>query len=350
VQPPVDNLSRERDSCGIGFLADATGRASRAIVDGALEGLSNLRHRGAIASDGRTGDGAGILMPLPRALLPGPWCGLAMVFLRDEDGREAVEAACAAEGIGLAGWRTVPTTPHALGDEGRRSMPRIEQLALLQPLGLSLDEAEACAYRARRRVETTSGVYVASLSFRTVTYKALCAADQLAAFYADLRDPELAVPFAVFHQRFSTNTSPSWERAQPFRLLCHNGEINSIDGNAAWMRGRGHSLEEDGSDSTLLDNALELLVREGRDVRHAMAMLIPEAADADPELDEDVRTFYRYHSTLLEPWDGPAGVVFTDGRVVGAALDRNGLRPLRYAVADDRLVACASEAGALTLP
>jgi glutamate synthase (ferredoxin) len=343
VQPPVDNLTRERDSCGIGFLADATGRASRAILDGALEGLSRMRHRGA-------GDGAGVLMPVPRVLLPGPWCGLAMAFIRDDRGREAVEAACAVEGIGHAGWRTVPTDPHALGDAGRRSLPQIAQLVLLRPLGMSLDEAEGCAYRARLRVDETPGVYVSSLSFRTVTYKALCAADQLAAFYTDLRDPELAVPFAIFHQRFSTNTAPSWERAQPFRLLCHNGEINSIDGNAAWMRGRGYRLEEDGSDSTLLDNALELLVREGRDVRHAMAMLIPEAAEADPELDEDVRAFYRYHSTVLEPWDGPAGVVFTDGRVVGAALDRNGLRPLRYAVADDRLVACASEAGALPLP
>jgi glutamate synthase (ferredoxin) len=350
VQPPVDNLSRERDSCGIGFLADATGRASRAIVDGALEGLSRMRHRGAIAADGHTGDGAGLLLPLPRALLPGPWCGLAMVFLGDEGGRETVEAACAAEGIGVAGWRIVPTAPDALGDGARRTMPRIEQLALLQPLGMSLDEAETCAHRARRRLATADGLYVASLSFRTVTYKALCAADQLASFYADLRDPELAVPFAIFHQRFSTNTAPSWERAQPFRLLCHNGEINSIDGNSAWMRARGYRLEKDGSDSTLLDNALELLVREGRDVRQAMAMLIPVAADADQELDEDVRAFYRYHSTLLEPWDGPGGVVFTDGRVVGAALDRNGLRPLRYAVADDRLVACASEAGALPLP
>ena len=163
-------------------------------------------------------------------------------------------------------------------------------------------------------------------------------------------DPALAVPFGIFHQRFSTNTTPSWERAQPFRLLGHNGEINSIDGNVAWMRARGYRLDLQGSDSALLDNALELLVRGGRDIRHATAMLLPKAAEADPELDEDVRAFYRYHATLLEPWDGPAGVVFTDGRVVGAALDRNGLRPLRYAVADDRLVACASEAGALPLP
>ena len=350
MQPSVDNLRRERDACGIGFLADASGRASRAIVDGVLEGLARMRHRGAIAADRRTGDGAGILLPLPRALVPGPWCGLAMVFLRDESGRAALEEACAAEGIGLGGWREVPVLPSALGAHGRATMPRIEQLVLLQPFGLTLDEAEARAYRARKRAEAAAGMYVASLSFRTVTYKALCAADQLAAFYPDLLDPSLSVPFAVFHQRFSTNTEPSWERAQPFRLLCHNGEINSIEANVAWMRARGYRLEEDGSDSTVLDNALELLVRGGRDVRQAMAMLIPEAAEADPQLDENVRSFYRYHSTLLEPWDGPAGVVFTDGRVVGAALDRNGLRPLRYAVADDRLVACASEAGALPLP
>ena len=350
MQPSTDHFRRERDACGIGFLADASGRASRTIVDGLLEGLARMRHRGAIGADRLTGDGAGLLLPLPRALIPGPWCGLAMVFLRDEAARAAIEEACVAEGLGLGGWRSVPTVPAVLGEQARASMPQIEQLVLLQPFGVSLDEAEGRAYRARRRVQQEPGAYVASLSFRTVTYKALCAADQLEAFYPDLRDPALAVPFGIFHQRFSTNTAPSWERAQPLRLLCHNGEINSIDGNVAWMRARGHVLEEDGSDSTLLDNALELLVRGGRDIRHSAAMLIPEAVDADPELDERVRSFYRYHATLLEPWDGPAGVVFTDGRVVGATLDRNGLRPLRYAVADDRLVACASEAGALSLP
>jgi glutamate synthase domain-containing protein 2/glutamate synthase domain-containing protein 1/glutamate synthase domain-containing protein 3 len=349
---PLDNpRRRERDACGIGFLADATGRASRAITDGLLEGLSNLRHRGAVAADRKTGDGAGILLPLPRALLPGPWCGLGMVFLRDEGARTAIEEACVVEGLGIGGWREVPLVPDALGAQARETMPRIEQLVILQPLGSNLDDAEARAYRARKRVEAMdAGAYVVSMSFRTVTYKALCAADQLAAFYPDLSDSELAVPFGIFHQRFSTNTQPSWERAQPFRLLCHNGEINSIDGNVAWMRARGHVLEEDGSDSTLLDNALELLLRGGRDLRHAAAMLIPEAVDADPELDGNVRAFYRYHSTLVEPWDGPAGVVFTDGRVVAATLDRNGLRPLRYAVADDRFVACASEAGAISLP
>jgi glutamate synthase domain-containing protein 2/glutamate synthase domain-containing protein 1/glutamate synthase domain-containing protein 3 len=340
----------ERDACGIGFLADLSGRPSRAVVDGLLEGLAHVRHRGAVAADGVSGDGAGLLLPIPRPLVPAAWCGLAQVFLRDEEARGAIERACLAEGIEPAGWRAVPVDPSALGERARASMPRIEQLVLRRPLGSTADEAELRAYRARKRLAETPGAYVVSLSFRTVTYKALCAADRLAHFYADLRDPDLAVPFGIFHQRFSTNTAPSWERAQPFRLLCHNGEINSLEGNVAWMRARGHELEDGGSDSAMLDNALEVLVRGGRDVRHAAAMLLPEAWETDPRLDGSAQAFYRYHSTLLEPWDGPAGVVFTDGRVVGAALDRNGLRPLRWAVADETLVACASEAGALPLP
>ena len=350
-QRPVDNLRRERDACGIGFIADASGRASRLILDAALDGLARMRHRGAFAADRRTGDGAGVLLPIPRTLVPGPWCGLAMIFARSADTVDAVADACDAEGIEIAERRDVPIRPSALGDEARASLPRIVQLVLRRPLGTSLDEAESRAYRARRHCEPLPDGYVVSLSFRTVTYKALCAADQLSAFYPDLLDPSVVVPFAIFHQRFSTNTTPTWERAQPFRVLCHNGEINTIDGNVAWMRARGlaPALDTGGSDSAILDNALELLVRDGRDVRQAAAMLLPKAWQADQELDEDLRAFYRYHSTLVEPWDGPAGVVFTDGRVVGAALDRNGLRPLRWTVADDRIVACASEAGALSL-
>jgi glutamate synthase (ferredoxin) len=357
VGNPTDRT--ELDSCGIGFVADVRARPSRGILDAALEGLRRMRHRGAVAADRKTGDGAGVLLPIAPALVPGPWCGLAMVFLRDEQARAGIEAACEAEGIGLAGWRKVPVDRDALGDVALATMPEIEQLVLVRPLGLGPDEAEARAYRARRRVELVRGAYVASMSFRTVTYKALCAADQLEAFYADLREPSFEVPFAVFHQRFSTNTSPSWERAQPFRLLCHNGEINTLRGNVAWMRARepglgdellGPVLDEAGSDSAMLDNAVELLTRGGRDVRHAMTMLLPPAWQHDPELEPDVRAFHRYHAGLIEPWDGPAGVVFTDGRVVGAALDRNGLRPLRYAVTDDGLVACASEAGAIPLP
>jgi glutamate synthase (ferredoxin) len=354
--------AREHDACGIGFVADPRGRPSREIVDLLLAGLSGVRHRGATAADRKTGDGAGLLLPIPAALQPDPACGLAMVFLRDEAARAAIEAACAGEGIATAGWREVPVHPAALGADARASAPAIEQLVLLPPAGVEGDVLEWRAYRARRRAERAAGAYIASLSFRTVTYKALCAADQLASFYPDLRDPALAAAFGIFHQRFSTNTTPSWERAQPFRLLCHNGEINAIQGNVNWMRARESRLgseddallapvlDEAGSDSAKLDNALELLVRGGRDVRHALAMLVPEAWDGNEELDEGLRDFYRYHSALLEPWDGPAGIVFTDGRVVGAALDRNGLRPLRYAVVDDGPVVCSSEAGAIPLP
>jgi glutamate synthase (ferredoxin) len=347
----------ERDACGIGFVADARGRASREIVDLTLEALSRVRHRGAVAADRRTGDGAGVLLPIPRALLPEPWCGLAMVFVYDQSARERIEKACEAEGLEVVGWRSVPIVPTALGDRAGASAPEVEQLVFRRPLGASLDEAERRAYRARKRAERTRGAYICSLSFRTITYKAMCAADQLATFYPDLRDPDLTAPFAVFHQRFSTNTTPSWERAQPFRLLCHNGEMNTLQGNVNWMRTREPRLgipdgallspviDEFGSDSSMLDNALELLVRNGRDVRHALAMLVPEAWEGNRELDEKVRAFYRYHACLIEPWDGPAGIVFTDGAVVGAALDRNGLRPLRTAFMDDGLVVCASEAG-----
>jgi glutamate synthase (ferredoxin) len=360
--PLLHDPAAERDACGIGFVADPAGRPSREIVDLVLAGLSGVRHRGATAADRKTGDGAGILLPIPAALLPSPGCGLAMVFLRDETARRAIEGACEAEGIETAGWRLVPVDPSALGAQACASMPRIEQLALLPPAGVDGDEREWRAYRVRRRIERTCGAYVASLSFRTVTYKAFCAADQLAAFYPDLVDPALAVAFGIFHQRFSTNTTPSWERAQPFRFLCHNGEINAIQGNVNWMRAResrlgsrddaflAPAIDEHSSDSGMLDNALELLVRGGRDVRHAVAMLVPEAWEGNDELGEDVRGFYRYHSTLVEPWDGPAGIVFTDGRVVGAALDRNGLRPLRYAVVEGGPVVCASEAGAIPLP
>jgi glutamate synthase domain-containing protein 1 len=345
---------RDRDACGIGLVADARGRSSRELLDRALAGLGAVGHRGAWAADGVTGDGAGILLPLDETVtdtLTGtPGAGIAMCFLREGWHRATVEDACRAEGLEPAGWRTVPTRAAELGVTALASLPRIDQLVLAPT---ELADADRRAYRARRRAERVAGVYIASLSFRSVTYKALCAAGQLARFYPDLEDPALAVPFAIFHQRFSTNTAPSWERAQPFRLLCHNGEINTIQGNASWMRARsdevGAVLDETGSDSAMLDNALELLVRNGRDVCYAAAMLVPEAWQANPELDEDVRAFYRYHACLIEPWDGPAGLVFTDGRVVGAALDRNGLRPLRVAVDADGLVVCASEAGTVDL-
>ena len=329
-----DQQRTERDACGIGFVADAQGRASRQILDAALEGLANVRHRGAVAADRSTGDGAGLLLPIPAALVPGPWCGLAHVFLRDESARAPIERACEEEGIEVAGWRTVPVDPEALGETARASLPSIEQLVLLRPFGLPSDEAELRAYRARRRAAGIPGAYVASLSFRTVTYKALCAADQLGAFYPDLREGSLEVPFAIFHQRFSTNTSPSWERAQPFRLLCHNGEINTIDGNVRAMRGResepgvAGALEESGSDSSLLDNALELLVRGGRDVRHAASMLLPRAWQEDSELDPDVAAFHSYHAGLVRAVGRPGR-----DRLHGRADRRRGARPERAAAA-----------------
>src|SRR6266540_1400777 len=293
----------ERDACGIGFVADVHGRPSRALLDAALGGLERLRHRGAVAADARTGDGAGVLLPLAEGFFGDPGrVGVAMAFLPADPeaakrARRAVEEALAAEDLRLARWRVVPVDEAALGELARATAPRIEQALFLAP-----DEDEAAerrcfrAGRAATRATRVAGVatYLASCSTRTVTYKALCAADQLAAFYPDLSDPALAVPFAIFHQRYSTNTTPSWARAQPFRFLCHNGEINTLDGNRAWMRAREGSLGAahlggqdgldpedllrrvlypDGSDSAMLDNAVELLVRGGRDILHTLAML-----------------------------------------------------------------------------
>jgi len=367
----------ERDACGIGFVADLGNRPSRAIVDHALVGLQRLRHRGAIAADALTGDGGGLLLPLDRDWLALPGedparLGVAMAFLPQAEGpagaaRATVEDALAAEGLTLLRWRPVPVEPGALGEHARATAPRIEQAVFTTPADVTGEDAERRCFRAVRRAIRcpVPGLYLASCSTRTVTYKALCAADQLDRFYPDLADPALTAPFVIFHQRYSTNTTPSWERAQPFRFLCHNGEINTLAGNRAWMRAREGRLgaeaaglaedeellrpvlDADGSDSAMLDNAVELLVRGGRDLCHVLAMLLPAAVEHDPEADPLLRDFYRYHACLTEPWDGPAGLVFTDGLQVGAALDRNGLRPLRYEVCEDGLVVCASEAGAV---
>ncbi|MGH9183886.1 MAG: glutamate synthase-related protein [Acidimicrobiales bacterium] len=356
----------ELDACGIGFVADATGRASHSIVSAALEGLACVRHRGAVAADSKSADGSGLLLPIPPALF-GAGSGVATLFVRGPDPRPAVEAAAAAEGIELLGWRVPPTDDDHLGAQARASKPEILQVVFRVSSRPSADQDdERRAYRTRRRIErTTEGTYVASCSFRTVLYKGLAAGDKLAAFYPDLADEGFDAPFAVFHQRFSTNTTPSWERAQPFRTLCHNGEINAIQGNENRMRARASlGTEETGlgpedlirpvvdpedSDSGKLDAVVELLVRAGRDVRHAVAMLVPEAWENRRDLDPEVRGFFRYHSALMEPWDGPAGLIFTGGLGVGAALDRNGLRPLRYAICEDGLVVCCSEAGAVDL-
>jgi len=373
---------RELDACGIGFVADAEGRPSRSIVTAALTGLANVKHRGAVAADARTSDGTGLLTTIPAELF-GAGNGVAMLFVRGADPRAAVEAAAAEEGLEVLEWRTPPTDDDALGELAARTRPDILQ-AVFRPTPATAAEVEALsprddddplfdaaseelerkAFRLRRRIDqATSDTYVVSCSFRTVVHKGLVAADALADFYLDLADERFVAPLAIFHQRFSTNTLPTWERAQPFRMLCHNGEINTIQGNQNRMRARSRLgtveaglgpedlfrpvLDPDGSDSGLLDEAAELLVRGGRRLSHAMAMLVPEAWEETRDLDPEVRGFYEYHSALMEPWDGPAGVIFTDGIRVGATLDRNGLRPLRYAVCEDGLVVCASEMGAV---
>jgi len=348
----------ELDACGIGFVADAQGRSSRAIVEAALNGLACVKHRGAVAADARTADGSGVLVPIPASIF-GEDHGLAMLFVRGDDPRPQVEAAAKEEGIEVVDWREPPTDDEQLGDQAKQFRPRFLQAVLAHPT-----KDERAAFRMRKRIQaTTDGTYVASCSFRTVVYKGLVAADALGEFWLDLKDDRFDAPFVVFHQRFSTNTTPTWARAQPFRTLCHNGEINALAGNVNRMRARAHLGTEDvnlgpeeifhpvihpsDSDSGQLDSMVELLVRGGRDIRHAVAMLIPEAWEGARDLDPEVRGFYRYHASLMEPWDGPAGIVFTDGAGVGAALDRNGLRPLRYAVCEDGLVVCCSEAGAV---
>ena len=375
----------ERDACGIGFVARADGEVRADVVTQALEALARMRHRGAVAADGISGDGAGMLLPIPRALLAAEVprlprgdlerAGLLQVFVRGDGAGldELVAEACGAAGVRVLATRDVPVDPAALGASARRSMPSIRQAIIRPPIGREVWRAERAAFRARRHVEAAArrrglDLYVASCSFRTVSYKALVTADRLAAFFPDLRHPAIAAPFAIVHQRFSTNTDPSWDRAQPFRMSCHNGEINSIDANVAWMRAREHrlgvespsidrllrpSVDADGSDSSILDEVADLLTHEGphggRDARQVLATLVPAAWRDDPDLDPSVRGFYRYAASTVEPWDGPAAIVFTDGIGVGATLDRNGLRPLRYAIRDDGLVVCASEAGVVDL-
>ena len=362
----------ERDACGIGFVADARGRPTRSIVELAVEALCRVRHRGALAADQLSGDGAGLLFPIPRKLLQASEReGIAMLFLQPEseaETRAAFEEACRAEGLVISRWRDVPVDESALGDLARRGRPSIVQAIVERPLGSDEEDGERRAFRARLRLEHASrglglAAYVCSFSFRTVVYKALCAADRIADFFPDLSNPQTQAWFAIFHQRYSTNTTPSWERAQPFRFLGHNGEINTIRGNVALMRAREGDLgaedlaspellrpvvSETASDSGIVDQVLELLTRGGRDVRHAATMMVPPAWEALPDVDPELRDFLSFHACLMEPWDGPAALVFSDGTKVCASLDRNGLRPMRLSVCEDGLVVAASEAGAVT--
>jgi glutamate synthase (NADPH/NADH) large chain len=377
----------EHDGCGVAFVATTSGSADHRIVAAAMRALVNLGHRGATGSDPDTGDGAGILLQVPDTFLRGTAAidlppagdyGVGMVFLPAmATQRQAAQAliadCCAEEGVHLLGWRDVPVDSAVPGVTARAAMPHIGQF-FVAAVGLDGDALERRLYVLRRVIESRarqSGMdrrllHIASLSSRTVVYKGMLTAEQLGRFYPDLCDDTLISALAIVHARFSTNVLPRWDLAHPARMSAHNGEINTLRGNVAWMSARQSRfrsalfggdidkirdvLDADGSDSTQFDNALELLTMSGRSIEHAMMMMIPEAWHGNTLIDEERRAFYEFHASLLEPWDGPAAIAFTDGRLVGACLDRNGLRPARYLVTDDGLVVMASEAGVLDIP
>ncbi|MCX7851904.1 MAG: glutamate synthase large subunit [Caldilineales bacterium] len=371
----------EHDACGVGFVADIAGRRSHEIVSMAIEALANLEHRGGVAADAGTGDGAGVLTQIPvgffarlLGLPPLKHGDLAVgMFFADrhlvpDEWQALVARELKVVGLEALAWRRVPTRLEALGKVAAETRPAIWQVFILRPEFLDRGDAfEKVLYLARRAIEAEAlqqqiSLYAASLSSRTIVYKGLMLGSQLANFYPDLADPEFRSAVAVFHQRYATNTFPNWKRAQPFRLLAHNGEINTLDGNVNWMKAREMALRDDawgaaispiidpdGSDSAMLDNAVEALVRSGRELRHVLMMLVPEAWEHVP-IPPERRDFYCYHACLTEPWDGPAALVFTDGRVAGATLDRNGLRPSRYLRTRDGLVILGSETGVIDIP
>src|SRR3984893_5468931 len=352
---PVD-----RAACGMGFVATPGRAPSHRVVELGALALARLGPRGGLDANGKSGDGAGLLIQVPRRLF-GEDTAVAVLFEWDDRARPALERAIAAQGMRLLDWRRPRLEPSALGERARRSMPNIWHAVIERP-DSSEEQWEELLFRARRLAEREGEregirLYVPSCSCRTMVFKGLMAGPHLADFYLDLQDPAVESQVAVFHQRYSTNTLPDWRLAQPFRLLAHNGEINTVSGNRAWMRAREVELPaelqpaiwSEGSDSASLDNAMELLVRKGFDPAEALMTLVPDAWDGRGDLAPPVRDFYRFQSTRFEPWDGPAALSFSDGRLAGAALDRNGLAPLRYAVTRDRTVVAASEAGVVPL-
>ena len=348
------DLPAARAACGMGFVSTPElGHEAIALGVGAL---ARLAHRGGLDADGKSGDGAGLLIQVPHRLLGGRFAVVSL-FEWDERARPLVE-----QHVQVHDWRAVPIDADSLGEMARASMPRIWHGLVANP-GLDGDEWQRRLYLARRRIERQAeadGVrmYIPSMSSRALVYKGLMAGTRLADFYLDLRDESCESRLAVFHQRYSTNTMPDWRLAQPFRMLAHNGEINTITGNRAWMKAREADLEpdlrgaiwRDGSDSASLDNALELLVQRGWEVSEALMSLVPDAWEGRGDLAAPVRDFFRYQSIRFEPWDGPAALAFSDGVVVGAALDRNGLRPLRWQRTRQGIVAAASEAGVVPWP
>jgi glutamate synthase (NADPH/NADH) large chain len=394
--PPQQGLydpRREHEACGVGFVVDIKGRKSHRIVQQAIEVLRNLDHRGASGCEANTGDGAGVLVQMPHrflteacrkariALPEAGQYGCGLVFLpRNPTKRRKLEEQFShivqSTGLTLLGWRSVPTDNSMLGETARASEPFIRQVFIGRPPELLDDLAfERLLYVVRKRAyseirtSTIDGAeywYVASLSYKTLVYKGMLLTEQLARYFPDLQSPTLESALALVHSRFSTNTFPSWDRAHPYRYVAHNGEINTVRGNINWIKAReglfestlfGEHMREllpvinpNGSDSAMFDNTLELLVLAGRSLPHAMMMMIPEPWSAHESMDDSLRAFYQYHSCLMESWDGPAAIAFTDGRQIGALLDRNGLRPSRYYVTRDDLVVLASEVGVLEIP
>ncbi len=382
LRAPLYDARFEHDACGVGFVADAGGRSGSRVLPLAMAGLGALAHRGAFAADGESSDGAGVALPLSTSLLSliaGPLAverpGVVMVFLprgraAGRAARRLLELVFAEAGTPVLRWRPVPFEPGALGSAAASSRPMVAQAIVARPVGASDAAFERRLVVARRRLETAarsaggavSEMSVPSASGRTVVYKGLVAGTRLAELYPDLREP-LDVLYAVFHQRYATNTTPVWRLAQPFRSIAHNGEINTVRGNREQVRGRardrgarpaadelldaGPLLSPDGSDSLSLDEGLELLTTTGWDLAPALLAAIPEAVGLRRAPHPHVATLRRRVAGMLAPWDGPAAIVFADGRRVGALVDRNGLRPAAFAVTSDRLVAVASEAGAV---
>jgi len=373
--PGLYDPTYEHDACGVAFIATLRGSAGRDIVDLSLTALKNLEHRGAVGAETETGDGAGILTQVPHAFLQdvtdftlpeqGAY-GVGLVFLTPgEESTEiaALETAARIENVNVIGWRDVPVNLEPLGPSARATAPIFRHVFMESErlTGIDLDRR---LYRVRKRAEKSGGPFVVSLSSRTLTYKGMLTTYQLEQVFPDVLHPLFATELALVHSRFSTNTFPSWPLAQPLRLIAHNGEINTVRGNRNWMAAREGKLESDllgdvssltpictasASDTASFDEVLELLHLGGRSLPHAVLMMIPEAWQNHTEMDPARRAFYEYHSNLIEPWDGPAALHFTDGTLVGATLDRNGLRPGRYWVTEDGLVICGSEAGLLDI-
>jgi glutamate synthase domain-containing protein 2/glutamate synthase domain-containing protein 1/glutamate synthase domain-containing protein 3 len=375
--------ANEHDACGLALVAKLWGEASHAVVEKALDALENLEHRGAEGADPNTGDGAGILLQVPDAFLraaaagvelpPRGRYGVGVCYLPADAERrvlleQLIEETIAAEGQRAIWWRDVPVDERHVGDTARMSAPVIRQVLIEASEQVpDQDSFERKLYVIRRLIERAAGsdLVLPSFSSRTLVYKGMLTAPQLPRYFTDLRDPRVASRLALAHARFSTNTFPSWELAHPYRMIAHNGEVNTLRGNINWMRARESQLcselfgddlqkvvpvvREGGSDSAIFDNVLELLVLGGRSIPHAVMMMVPEAYRTRTDLDPDVKGFYDFHSCLMEPWDGPAAVVFTDGRVAGAVLDRNGLRPGRWVQDTEGYVVLASEAGVMTV-